>query len=116
MYSPPKIYNKPFLCILAVLVMLYLVAPFISGLLSYRDPEGPLIYPAVYHEVLHTLGRVLVGKGAEKVPLAEERPWFYGLSGKAIDVDKNMRELQQQIDQDERPKTNGVMHNATSED
>ena len=108
MHFQCKIFKKPAIkWVVAGLVVTYLIAPFISGLLDYSDRRGPLIYPVEYHEILHTLGRALVGRGATKIPFTE-RPWFYGLPGKPIDKNSLQRKLENLVTHEEKPETNGA--------
>jgi hypothetical protein len=83
---------------IAFLVLLYLIAPFASGLFGYSDPRGPVIFPSRFHEVAHTIGGALAGRPETKMPLAE-RPLFYGLTAKPIHLDEE--ELQKAINQHE---------------
>lgn len=99
--------------VITILIVAYLIAPLISGMLNYPDPAGPLIYPWEYHETLHICGRALVGKPKTIEPLTE-RPWFYGLPRKPIDLNKWHQKLQEAIDQQERQEKNGVTNGASS--
>src|SRR5688500_8882146 len=68
---------------LFLLAGLYLGAPIISGMLRYRDPRGPVVYPAGYHRLAHRVGSALIGRGKMRIPFST-RPLFYGLEGKPI--------------------------------
>src|SRR5215469_9528392 len=88
--------KRPVIWSILLTVIGYLIAPFISGVLNYPDPLGPLIYPSEYHRILHTIGRAAVGRGETKCPLTE-RPWFYGLTRKPIDMKAIERRLDEAI-------------------
>jgi hypothetical protein len=67
-----------------VLLCVYLLLPLFAGVLESDNPRGPLIYPSFYHEIVYTVGRVvLAGKSAPKTPLYG-RPLFYGMKRKLI--------------------------------
>jgi hypothetical protein len=59
--------------------IIYLAAPLVAGVLGTRDPRGPKIYPARYHEAMHAIGN----RGQKKIPFTE-RVWFYGMVGPTL--------------------------------
>jgi hypothetical protein len=62
----------------------YLILPFFAGVLDSDNPRGPLIYPSFYHEIVYTVGRVvLAGKSPPRTPLYG-RPLFYFMKRKLI--------------------------------
>ena len=69
-----------------VLVIMYLVLPFVMGMYGVGDRRGPKVYPRWYHQELFKLGWE-AGNHSEKKPRIPidgwktVRPWFYGLEG-----------------------------------
>ena len=64
--------------ILIPIVVLYLVFPFIAGLLAIGDRDGPKIYSQTYHAILYTVSYEMVRDQKPRRNLELERPWFYG--------------------------------------
>lgn len=70
----------------AFLWVVITTAPLIAGIVGTYDPRGPIFYPRLYHEFLHTIGNAIAGRHGTKIPFAE-RPLFYGLKGKPLKED-----------------------------
>ena len=65
---------------LVILVtLLYLVFPFIAGLLAIGDRDGPKIYSRSYHAFLYITSYESVRNEKPRRNIESERPWFYGL-------------------------------------
>ena len=64
--------------ILISIVVLYLVFPFIAGLLAIGDRDGPKIYSQTYHGSLYTISYEMVRDQKPRRNTELERPWFYG--------------------------------------
>ena len=64
--------------ILIPIAVLYLVFPFIAGLLAIGDRDGPKIYPQTYHGILYTISYEMVHDEKPRRNIELERPWFYG--------------------------------------
>ena len=76
--------------ILAVVVVLYVVFPFIAGLFAIGDRDGPKIYPRAYHANLYIISYEIVRKEKPRSNIELERPWFYGLTRHRIQAsDRN---------------------------
>ena len=46
--------------LLALIGVLYLLFPFVAGLLALGDREGPKIYPSSYHTLLYMISYEMV--------------------------------------------------------
>lgn len=64
--------------ILVPVVVLYLVFPFIAGLLAIGDRDGPKIYSQTYHAILYTISYEIVHDQKPRRNIELDRPWFYG--------------------------------------
>jgi len=64
--------------ILIPIAVLYLVFPFIAGLLAIGDRDGPKIYPQTYHGGLYTISYEMVRDQKPRRNIELDRPWFYG--------------------------------------
>lgn len=64
--------------LLLLIGLLYLVFPFIAGLLAIGDRDGPKIYPETYHAILYRIGYGLVREDKPRRNIELDRPWFYG--------------------------------------
>ena len=93
-----------------LILSLYIIAPLISGMVSYDDPRGPIIYPSELHDFEHSIGRFLVGKPRCKVPV-KERAVFYGIAGKPIDRVKFEQEVQAKLQNNLNVQTNNPAQN-----
>ena len=70
----------------------YLILPLFAGVLDSDNPRGPLIYPSFYHEIVYTVGRVvLAGKSPPRTPLYG-RPLFYFMKRKLIITNRKILE------------------------
>ena len=63
--------------ILVAVFLLYLTAPFFSGVFNYWNPRGPKIYNGEYHFWMHGMGAGVAGR-LRPYDVMFERPWFYG--------------------------------------
>ena len=61
-----------------LILVLYLVFPFIAGLLAIGDRDGPKIYPQTYHGILYTISYKMVRDDKPRRNIEFDRPWFYG--------------------------------------
>ena len=98
------------LAMLAVgLALVYVLTPFVAGLIGTDDRRGPKIFLVEHHEFLYMFGYCLVGHqnhdGKPRVP-PRERAWFYGLAGKPIDYDKIRWEIEAAIKAGQAKHTN----------
>jgi len=76
-----------------VLLGVYLMLPFFAGALDSDNPRGPLIYPSFYHEIVYTVGRVvLAGKSPPRTPLYG-RPLFYFMKRKLIITNRELIDI-----------------------
>ena len=76
-----------------VLLCVYLLLPLFAGVLDSDNPRGPLIYPSFYHEIVYTVGRVvLAGKSPPRTPLYG-RPIFYGMKRKLIITNRQLIDI-----------------------
>ena len=64
--------------ILISIAVLYLVFPFIAGLLAIGDRDGPKIYSQTYHAILYTISYEMVRDQKPRRNIELDRPWFYG--------------------------------------
>lgn len=68
---------KRFSFSLLLIGSLYLMGPFLAGILGYVLVTGPRIYPAQLHASIYAVGATLTG-GSSKVASGLRRPLFYG--------------------------------------
>ena len=66
--------------------VLYIVFPFIAGLFAIGDRDGPKIYPRSYHTILYIISYEMVRDEKPRQNIELERPWFYGLPRRRIQV------------------------------
>lgn len=71
--------RHPFKIVL-VLVVLYLISPFLAGVLAFGDRDGPKFYLEGHHSLLYTIGYESVRDDKPRLNPCYERPLFYGLS------------------------------------
>jgi hypothetical protein len=64
--------------LVAGVIVLYIVFPFIAGLLAIGDRDGPKIYPRSYHAILYMISYETVRNEKPRRNIELERPWFYG--------------------------------------
>jgi hypothetical protein len=66
----------------------YLLLPFVAGILYWGDRSGPVIYPIAYHEVPYRLGYILPGRPKPRIRALDEiltrRPFFYGMQRRLV--------------------------------
>lgn len=76
--------KKVAIAIIAVLGI-YVITPFVAGLINTYDRRGPKIFARKHHELLYTYGYYMAGHhhhdGKPRVPFMQERSWFYGIPG-----------------------------------
>ena len=65
--------------VLTSVAVLYVIFPFIAGLLAIGDRDGPKIYPRSYHTALYIISYEMVRDEKPRQNIQLERPWFYGL-------------------------------------
>jgi len=65
--------------LLAMVLVLYMVFPFIAGLFAIGDRDGPKIYPRSYHAIVYMTTYEMVRSEKPRRDIELERPWFYGL-------------------------------------
>jgi len=71
--------------IFGLVIVIYLFAPVVAGMLGYKDPRGPIIYPKEYHMIAYRIGSALVGKGKTRIPFTE-RAFIYGGERKPLSI------------------------------
>lgn len=75
------------------LLLCYLIAPLLAGMMGYSDPRGPIVYPQHIHRLIQGIGETLASKPRAITPMAE-RPLFYGVKGKEISKDEMKKRLE----------------------
>lgn len=72
--------------VLILVAVLYIIFPFLAGLFAIGDRDGPKIYPRSYHTVLYMISYEIVRDEKPRQNIELERPWFYGLPRRRIQV------------------------------
>ena len=71
---------------LALVAVLYVVFPFIAGLLAIGERDGPKIYPRAYHANLYIISYEMVRDEKPRSNIELARPWFYGFPRRRIEA------------------------------
>ena len=71
--------------LLALISVLYILFPFVAGLLAIGDRDGPKIYPSSYHTILYKIGYEMVRDEKPRRSPFLGRPWFYGFLRKRLE-------------------------------
>jgi len=80
--------SKKFAIATLAVVGIYVLSPFVAGLLNTYDRRGPKIFLEDHHDLLYRFGYYMAGHhhhdGKPRVPYMQERSWFYGIQGERI--------------------------------
>jgi len=72
--------------VLMLVAVLYVIFPFLAGLFAIGDRDGPRIYSRSYHTVLYRIGYQIVRDEKPRQNIELDRPWFYGLPRRRMQV------------------------------
>jgi len=76
--------RKRFVIAVVVVALIYVITPFVAGLVGTYDRRGPKVFAEDHHEILYRVGYSLFHYDKPRVPYKQERSWFYGIQGEPI--------------------------------